>query len=76
MRMAVRLDPKGVAMLAEIFMLRLEAERRLVQEVLPSSISRFTPIRSVINLSSRKRSRQMTLQVIGGSASVKSRHGM
>jgi hypothetical protein len=29
-------DPKVVAMLAEIFMLRLEAERRLAQDVLPS----------------------------------------
>jgi hypothetical protein len=38
----VRLDPRMVAMLAEIFMLRLEAERRLlVREVLPSSTSSF-----------------------------------
>jgi hypothetical protein len=29
-------------MLAEIFMLRLEAERRRVQQSLPSSASRFT----------------------------------
>ena len=30
-------------MLAEIFMMRLEAERRLAQEVLPSSGSRLIP---------------------------------
>jgi hypothetical protein len=36
-------DPKVVAMLAEIFMVRLEAEARLVEEVLPSSTSRFIP---------------------------------
>jgi hypothetical protein len=30
-------------MLAEIFMVRLEAEARLVEEVLPSSTSRFIP---------------------------------
>ena len=34
---------KVVAMLAEIFMVRLEAEARLVEEVLPSSTSRFLP---------------------------------
>jgi hypothetical protein len=38
-----RFDPKVVAMLAEIFMMRLEAERRLGQEVLPSSASRLIP---------------------------------
>jgi hypothetical protein len=32
-----------VAMLAEIFMMRLEAEARLVQEVLPASASGFIP---------------------------------
>ena len=36
-------DPKKVAMLAEIFMVRLEAEVRRVAEVLPSSTSRFIP---------------------------------
>jgi hypothetical protein len=36
-------DPKVVAMLAEIFMVCLEAEARLVEEVLPSSTSRFIP---------------------------------
>ena len=41
---AVRLfDPKVAAMLAEIFMVRLEAEARLVEEVLPSRTSRFIP---------------------------------
>ena len=41
---AVRLfDPKVVAMLAEIFMVRLEAEARLVEEVLPLRRSRFIP---------------------------------
>ena len=41
---AVRLfDRKVVAMLAEIFMMRLEAERRLTQEVLPSSGPRLIP---------------------------------
>jgi hypothetical protein len=30
-------------MLAEIFMVRLEAEARLVEEVVPSSTSRFIP---------------------------------
>jgi hypothetical protein len=34
---------KVVAMLAEIFMVRSEAEARLVEEVLPSSTSRFIP---------------------------------
>jgi hypothetical protein len=41
-----RFNPKVVAMLAEIFMLRLEAERRLVQDVPPSSAPRqilFSP---------------------------------
>jgi hypothetical protein len=44
-RIAFRLffDPKVVAMLAEIFMVRSEAEARLVEEVLPSSTSRFIP---------------------------------
>ena len=32
-----------VAMLAEIFMVRSEAEARLVEEALPSSTSRFIP---------------------------------
>jgi hypothetical protein len=36
-------DLKVVAMLAEIFMVRSEAEARLVEEVLPSSTSRFIP---------------------------------
>ena len=36
-------DPKVVAMLAEIFMIRLEAAARLLGEVLPSSASRFIP---------------------------------
>jgi hypothetical protein len=35
-------DPKVVAMLAEIFMVRLEAERRLVEQALPGT-SRFVP---------------------------------
>jgi hypothetical protein len=35
---------KVVAMLAEIFMLRLEAKARLVEEVLPSSTSVFVPL--------------------------------
>ena len=34
---------KVVAMLAEIFMVRLEAEARLVEEVVPSRTSRFIP---------------------------------
>ena len=34
---------KVVAMLAEIFMVRSEAEARLVEEVLPPSTSRFIP---------------------------------
>jgi hypothetical protein len=41
-----RFNPKVVAMLAEIFMLRLEAEKRLAQDVQPSSASRqilFSP---------------------------------
>ena len=37
-------DPKVVAMLAEIFMVRSEAKARLVEEVLPSSTSRFIPL--------------------------------
>jgi hypothetical protein len=36
-------DAKVVAMPAEIFMVRLEAEARLLEEVLPSSRSRFIP---------------------------------
>ena len=36
-------DPKVVAMLAEIFMMRLEAERRLAQEALPASASPLIP---------------------------------
>jgi hypothetical protein len=34
---------KVVAMLAEIFMVRSEAKARLVEEILPSSTSRFMP---------------------------------
>ena len=34
---------KVVAMLAEIFMVRSEANARLVEEVLPSSVSQFIP---------------------------------
>jgi hypothetical protein len=41
---AVRLIPKVVTMLAEIFMVRLEAERRFVEQALPSSASRFIPL--------------------------------
>jgi hypothetical protein len=37
------LDPRVVAMLAEIFMVRLEAAVRPVQEKLPSSVSAFVP---------------------------------
>ena len=37
------LDPRVVAMLAEIFMVRLEAAVRPVQEKLPSSVSPFVP---------------------------------
>jgi hypothetical protein len=37
------LDPREVAMLAEIFMVRLEAAVRPVQEKLPSSVSPFVP---------------------------------
>ena len=37
------LDPRVVAMLAEIFMVRLEAAVRPVQEKLPSSVSSFVP---------------------------------
>jgi hypothetical protein len=36
-------DPKVVAMLAEIFMVRCEAKARLMGEVLPSSTSHFIP---------------------------------
>ena len=36
-------EPKVVAMLAEIFMVRSEAKARLVEEVLPSSTSQFIP---------------------------------
>jgi hypothetical protein len=44
MHIAVRPDPNMVvAMLAEIFMVRSEAKARLVDEVLPSSTSRFIP---------------------------------
>jgi hypothetical protein len=35
------LDPRVVAMLAEIFMVRLEAAARALQETVPSSTSRF-----------------------------------
>ena len=37
-------DPRMVAMLAEIFMVRSGAEARLVDEVLPSSKSPFIPL--------------------------------
>jgi hypothetical protein len=37
------LDPRVVAMLAEIFMLRLEATARLMDKTLPSSTSPFVP---------------------------------
>jgi hypothetical protein len=37
-------DQRVVAMLAEIFMVKAEAEARLVDEVLPSSRSRFIPL--------------------------------
>jgi hypothetical protein len=47
-------DPKVVAMLAEIFMLRLEAERLRVQEVLPSSASSFVPFKATNNLVVKK----------------------
>jgi hypothetical protein len=47
-------DPKVVAMLAEIFMLRLEAERLRVQEVLPSSASSFVPLKATNNLVVKK----------------------
>jgi hypothetical protein len=36
-------DPKVVAMLAEIFIVRAEAKARLAEEVLPSSASSFIP---------------------------------
>jgi hypothetical protein len=36
-------EPKVVAMLSEIFMVRSEAKARSVEEVLPSSTSRFIP---------------------------------
>jgi hypothetical protein len=39
------LNPRVVAMLAEIFMLRLEATARLMDKTLPSSISPFVPVR-------------------------------
>jgi len=41
-------------MLAEIFMLRLEAERLRVQEVLPSSASSFVPSKATNNLVVKK----------------------
>ena len=37
-------DPKAVAMLAEIFMMRLEAAARALKETVPSSTSRFIPL--------------------------------
>jgi len=37
------LDLGVVAMLAEIFMVRLEAAARLMEETIPSRASRFTP---------------------------------
>jgi hypothetical protein len=40
-------------MLAEIFMVRLEAEARLVEDILPSSTSRFIPF--VFKQTDRKR---------------------
>jgi hypothetical protein len=45
-------------MLAEIFMLRLEAERLRVQEVLPSSASTFVPIKATNNLVVKKAERK------------------
>jgi hypothetical protein len=41
-------------MLAEVFMLRLEAERLRVQEVLPSSASSFVPFKATNNLVVKK----------------------
>ena len=38
-------DPRVVTMLAEIFMVRSEAQARLMEEVLPSSKSPFIPLR-------------------------------
>jgi hypothetical protein len=38
-------DPRVVTMLAEIFMVRSEAQARLMEEVLPSSKSSFIPLR-------------------------------
>ena len=46
-------------MLAEIFMMRLEAERRLAQEVLPSSASRLIPFSPKVNSLSRKRTKKL-----------------
>src|SRR5262249_43942444 len=47
---SVRFDPRVVVMLAEIFMVRLEAERRLLaQEVLPSSTSNCVPFSAKTN---------------------------
>jgi hypothetical protein len=43
---AVRLIAKVVTMLAEIFMVRLEAERRVVEQAMPSSASPFIPLSS------------------------------
>jgi hypothetical protein len=44
MNIAVRLNPKMVvAMLAEIFMVRLETTPRPLQEMLPSSTSQSVP---------------------------------
>ena len=37
-------DPRVVAMLAEIFMMRLEVAARALKEAVPSSTSRFIPL--------------------------------
>jgi hypothetical protein len=37
-------DPKVVAMLAEIFIIRSQAQARLMEEVIPSSKSAFIPL--------------------------------
>ena len=52
-------DPRVVAMLAEIFIIRLEAERRLAQEVLPSGAFRLIPFVRRANSLSRKRTKKL-----------------
>ena len=42
---------KVLAMLTEIFMLRLETAARVIREMLPSSESRFVPFKRVIHFS-------------------------